>query len=510
MFAMKRGFMRLRSLWNRYASLTVAFLAILPSTSVAQQIAIGAYSVARANSYPGGITVGPDGALWFSQVFSIGRITTAGTITEYDTPGGTTTGDVCTGPDGALWFTGTFDNNIGRITTAGVFTMFPPVPTPGSLPDGITAGPDGALWFTETYGNNIGRITTGGAVKEYPVPTANSSPGSITAGPDGAIWFTEGAGNIGRITTGGVFTEYIIPTAGSSPGGITTGPDGALWFTEGAGKIGRVNTGGVFTEYPLPTGAPGPVGITTGPDGALWFTQGNYYGPSDIGRITTAGVITEYRVPTTGALPSEYISVVTGPDGELWFTESYDNAIGEAVFVTANLTVSPATASYNTALTFTGSLFAPNENVRIYKKGVGSQVLASAAADSTGSFTVSGRAPESPNGLRIFLGVGQTSGKVGAASFSVTPRLIVTPSSGPVGRSVSISGYGFGANDQVQVNWHNPDMLIGFATTDPYGTFKGTAALTFTVPSGSPTGPDGVFGIGQTPHVVGTGRFTVQ
>ena len=72
--------MRLRNLWNRYASLTVAFLAILPSTSVAQQIAIGAYSVARPNSYPGGITVGPDGALWFSQVFSIGRITTAGTM----------------------------------------------------------------------------------------------------------------------------------------------------------------------------------------------------------------------------------------------------------------------------------------------------------------------------------------------------------------------------------------------------------------------------------------------
>ena len=88
--------MRLRSLWNRYATLTAAFLAILPSTSVAQQIAVGAYSVARANSYPGGITVGSEGALWFSQVFSIGRITTAGAITEYDTPGGTTTGDVCT------------------------------------------------------------------------------------------------------------------------------------------------------------------------------------------------------------------------------------------------------------------------------------------------------------------------------------------------------------------------------------------------------------------------------
>lgn len=122
--------MRSRNLRNRCFGLMAAVLVILPAASWAQQIAIGAYSVPNANSYPYGITVGPDGALWFSQVFSIGRITTAGAITEYNTPGGTTTGFITVGPDGALWFTGTYANNIGRITTAGVFTNSRRCPPP--------------------------------------------------------------------------------------------------------------------------------------------------------------------------------------------------------------------------------------------------------------------------------------------------------------------------------------------------------------------------------------------
>jgi len=502
--------MRSRNLRNRSFGLMAAVLVILPAASWAQQIAIGAYSLPNANSYPYGITVGPDGALWFSQVFSIGRITTAGAITEYNTPGGTTTGFITVGPDGALWFTGTYANNIGRITTAGVFTMFPPVPTANSLPTGITAGPDGALWFTETYGNNIGRITTAGVVTEYPIPIASSSPNEITAAPDGALWFTQGAGYIGRVTTGGAFTEYAVPTAGSSPFGITSGPDGALWFTEGAGKIGRVTTSGVFTEYPLAAGAASPVGITVGPNGALWFTQGNYAGPSDIGQITTAGTITEYPVPTIVGLPSEYISIVTGPDQQLWFTESYGNAIGEAFFVTADLTVSPASGSFDGDLTFTGIQFAPNEDVQIYQDGIGSPGLASARADASGAFTVKARTPEAAYGPRIFVGVGQSSGKLGAASFSMTPKLFATPNSGVVGSTATVTGYGFGANSQVQVNWYSPDTLFGFVTTDIYGTFRGSSALTITVPTGAATGRNEVFGIGQTPHVLGTGVFTVQ
>ena len=56
-------------------------------------------------------------------------------------------------------------NKIGRITTAGVITEFPV--RRRANPTG-SAGPDGALWFMEYAGNKIGRITTAGNV------TANS------------------------------------------------------------------------------------------------------------------------------------------------------------------------------------------------------------------------------------------------------------------------------------------------------------------------------------------------
>ena len=133
---------------------------------------------------------------------------------------------------------------IGRITTAGVITEFT-IPSAASSPLYIAPSPDGNLWFTDNGNNSIGRITTSGVVSAFPIPTAPSGVTGITPGPgDGSLWFTEQLGNkIGRITTAGVITEYGIPTAGSEPYAITAGPDGNIWFIESAvdaNQIGRL------------------------------------------------------------------------------------------------------------------------------------------------------------------------------------------------------------------------------------------------------------------------------
>jgi streptogramin lyase len=106
---------------------------------------------------------------------------------------------IAAGPDGALWFTEQNVNQIGRITTAGSVSEFL-VPTANSEPFRIAPGPDGAMWFTEISANKIGRITTTGSITEFPIPTSEAGPIDITAGPDGALWFTEPNSNqIGRI-----------------------------------------------------------------------------------------------------------------------------------------------------------------------------------------------------------------------------------------------------------------------------------------------------------------------
>lgn len=250
----------------------------------------------------------------------------------------------------------------------------------------------------------------------------------ITAGPDGALWFTA-LTTIGRITTAGVVTQYPVRGA-EFLYGITAGPDGALWFTDSfANRIGRITTGGEITQFPLPTGFGQeygePTGITTGPDGALWFAQVQW---TNIGRITTAGEFSWY--PTTENEYSAPLSIVTGPDGELWLGANGGGAIAEAVFVTADLSVTPSGGNFGSALAFTGSGFAPGENVRIYVAGVGSAVMAGATADSSGSFTATARSPQSANGPRLFLGVGQSSGKLGAAKFTMGPHMAIDPDSG--------------------------------------------------------------------------------
>jgi virginiamycin B lyase len=452
-----------------------------------------------------GIAVGSDGALWFTEETGeiVGHLTTSGA--SYVTSSGSFSGplEIVSGADGAMWFTEAYGSEIGRLTIGG-FLNFYYIPTINSNPQGITAGPDGALWFTEGTGNKIGRITYTGLIIEYPLPTANSGPNGITTGPDGALWFTEETSNkIGRITISGEVTEYALPTHNASPLRITSGPDAALWFTESGGnQIGRITTSNSITEYTVPTGGSQPYGITTGPDGALWFTE---FSANKIGRITTSGTVTEYAQ----LFADNPRDIVVGPDQELWIGEN--DGVGQAVFVTANLSVSPSSGRYRTNLTFAGSSFAPNEKVQIYKSGVGSAVLASATADTNGSFSATGVAPESIYGARVFLGVGEVSGKSGAAVFSMVPVLTLNPKSGVLGSTVSVSGYGFGM-EHVTVFWDSSQTVLGTAYAN-YGTFAGSGtygALQFIVPPNASAGVHRILARGQSTHALAEATFTVE
>jgi sugar lactone lactonase YvrE len=145
-------------------------------------------------------------------------------ITEFPTPSRLSDPVFITlGPDGALWFTESGLGKIGRITTNGVITEFPATAQANNV-QGIASGSDGNLWFTEIDANAVGRITTAGVVTEFPLPTPLSGPYQIAAGPDGNLWLSEtGGARIGRVTTSGSFTEFPI----SAPAhGITAGPDG--------------------------------------------------------------------------------------------------------------------------------------------------------------------------------------------------------------------------------------------------------------------------------------------
>jgi virginiamycin B lyase len=342
---------------NAFRTLIFPILVIVGAGCATRTLAqtLTEFPLPTSNSDPWHITAGPDGALWFTEVGAnkIGRITTAGAITEFPISGKPY--DITVGPDGALWFTDLFAK-IWRITTAGATTNFPLPMT--SAPYGITAGSDGALWFTGLAGGitgggaMIGRITTTGAITAFPVPTANGQLTDITAGPDGALWFVESgltttippfSGSIGRITTAGEVTEFPIPTAGSQPEGIAAGPSNTLWFTEHSkSKIGRITSAGVIADFPL-LPACAPFGIASGPDGALWFTINSVHnGENSIGRFASNGVTAQFPIPTSNSNPS---GIAAGPEDAMWFTENSGNKIGRL-----GATLAPSPASGNAPL----------------------------------------------------------------------------------------------------------------------------------------------------------------
>jgi virginiamycin B lyase len=296
--------------------------------SGAAPVPITEYLIPTANSGPGIIASGSDGALWFAegQAHQIGRITTAGAFTEYPVPiTNAAFLAVAPGPetDGGLWFVDTDNNQVVRIAVNGTFSAYP-TPTLDD-PRGIALGPDGAIWVS-AYGGTVGRMTTAGVVTgTFAIPTLNAGAGSITAGPSQTLWFTEyDAGKIARVDLDGSITEFSIPAPPQGPIAITDGPDGELWFVD-SGEIGASTSLGAIVLTPaLNAGGAGSV-IAAGPDGALWFTEpfGNR-----IGRVDTNGNVFELRLPTANAMPS---GLAVGTDGALWFTENSANQIGRLV-----------------------------------------------------------------------------------------------------------------------------------------------------------------------------------
>jgi virginiamycin B lyase len=173
-------------------------------------------------SAPNGITLGPDGALWFTNNAnnSIGRITTAGSVTSYTDATISGSGGIAVGSDGALWFTNFRNGSIGRITTAGRVTNYTDASI--NIPDTIAPGPDGALWFTNHGNGSIGRITT--------TVTPGINLLTPTSGPKGTTVTITGRNLAGAIQVefNGTPTSIVSNTATQIvtkvPAGAATGP----------------------------------------------------------------------------------------------------------------------------------------------------------------------------------------------------------------------------------------------------------------------------------------------
>ena len=166
------------------------------------------YPTGLSGSAPVAAAIAGDNSVWYldSGRNSVGHLTFPGgvpTFVDYGIP--TNPADpvsMTLGPDGALWFTelgiGSLTGcQIGRITTGASpsiteYRLKFPQPSPdGDVCLGITSV-GGAIWFAEADTGVIGRVTTAGVVTEYGIPGNGTTALFVTGGPDGNLWFTDG------------------------------------------------------------------------------------------------------------------------------------------------------------------------------------------------------------------------------------------------------------------------------------------------------------------------------
>lgn len=167
---------------------------------------------------PRSIVTGPDGNLWFIQSDAsggeIGRLNPSGepNFFRLNSPHQADPTGIIVGPDRNLWFTDAGRGKVGRITTAGEVTEFA-LPA-GANPQGLASGPDGNIWFTASGGDRggaVGRISPSGTIRLFELPGRLAEPIGIAAGRDGRMWFTEaGVNRIGSI--GETVPEVGLPS----------------------------------------------------------------------------------------------------------------------------------------------------------------------------------------------------------------------------------------------------------------------------------------------------------
>ncbi len=165
------------------------------------------FPLATANAAPQNITVGANGALWFTEYNAdqIGEIFTSATPgsspTEFKVSTGAGLGVIVSGPDNALWFTETKSIKLGRMLTTGTLSSETAL-TGVAQPYGLVSAPDGNFYIGDQTKSNIVQFNPStGAIALIPTKTANAGPFWLTVGPDSLVYITQqNANNIAQLS----------------------------------------------------------------------------------------------------------------------------------------------------------------------------------------------------------------------------------------------------------------------------------------------------------------------
>jgi len=178
------------------------------------------FSAPASSSSLQGITIGPDGTIWFAETAAkrIGHIipclTGSCNVTDYGPPPSVEIAfpiQLAVDRGGVVWFTdhgrgqfGSFDPSTGewRVFGIGYCSESYNPDCPVGLPNAISLDSDGMIWFSEHFAGRVAKYDpTTGSLTEYFVP-ATTIPDVwwMWPGPGNLVWFTAfGLGEIGYV-----------------------------------------------------------------------------------------------------------------------------------------------------------------------------------------------------------------------------------------------------------------------------------------------------------------------
>jgi hypothetical protein len=326
-------------------------------------------------------------------------------------------------------------------------------------------------------------------------------------GASGVVWFD--IDNNGALDSGEPFVSVTASATGTFTATLTvpTVPAGTYNIRADVPSGGPVEASASFLVTPaislsLTSGPPGTTvtvsgsGFAAGASGVVWFDSNNN-GALDSGE-PSASVSTGPLGTFTATL-----TVPTVPAGT--YNIRADVPSGGPVEASASftvlipsITVSPTSGPPGTSVSISGTDFIPGASGVVWfdidNDGVldPGEPFVSVTASATGTFTATLTVPIVPAGTyNIYADVPSGGPVEASATFLVTPAISLSPTSGPPGTTVTVSGSGFAASVSGIV-WFDSNNNGAFdlgepsasVTTGPLGTF--TATLTVpTVPAGT-------------------------
>jgi len=398
---------------------------------------------------------------------------------------------------------------------------------------------DGSVW---SWGHDASGQLGDGAVLPGPdlsipeqviAPSSTDPVTAIAAGDsfsmarkmDGSVWTwgNDASGELGDNTTTDRSTPAVVSGLTSGVSKIAAGgsfcvvikTDGSVWAW-GNNQSGEIGNNDAPNDAHLPVQVSG-----LGPGSGVTTVTAGF---SHVIALMSSGTLDVWGRNASGQLGDGTTTQQNVPEAlaGAWWAQISAGGSHTLASRAPSITLSRKRGPAGLSITVSGERYQPGETVNVnYKTGLSSpstQLVCSTVVTNLGLYQCTGTIPSTNTGalgLHGIVATGATSALKASALFTLTPALSVTPTAGPSGTSVSITGSAFAPNDTVQVNWITllpspspSQLLVCTATTSPTGDLACSGSIPTT-----DAGPPGIHKLLATGSITPTftsTTFTLQ